>query len=86
MNKFKCFIFFLCFILAQTCLYAQEFEVDWQAAVRGSYYSHQLKRAKDDGRITRVLHESKLPVFAVFDLGTGADDYTACWFFQCFRN
>lgn len=66
--------------------YAQEFEVDWQAAVRGSYYSHQLKRAKDDGRITRVLHESKLPVFAVFDLGTGADDYTACWFFQCFRN
>lgn len=66
--------------------YAQEFEVDWAAAVRGSYYSAQMKRAKDENRIGRVMHESKLPVYVAFDLGVGEDDYTAAWFYQCFRN
>lgn len=66
--------------------YAQEFLCDWAAAVRGAYYMGQLKRAEDEGRITRVHHESKLPVYVAFDLGMGKDDYTAAWFFQCHRN
>ena len=32
----------------------------------------------------RIPYESGLPVFCAFDIGV--DDYTACWFFQCFAN
>lgn len=32
----------------------------------------------------RIPYESGLPMFTAFDIGV--DDYTAVWFFQCFRN
>lgn len=32
----------------------------------------------------RIPYESSLPVFCAFDLGV--DDFTACWFYQCYRN
>ena len=34
-------------------LYAQEFELEWMAAVAGSYYGKLLSKAQADGRITR---------------------------------
>ncbi len=64
--------------------YRQEFLCDWSASVRGAYYSAQLARARKEGRMLRIPHESGLPVFCAFDIGV--DDYTACWFFQCFAN
>ena len=64
--------------------YAQEFLCDWAAAVRGAYFSSNMKRARSENRVMRIPYESSLPVFCAFDLGT--DDYTAVWFFQCFRN
>ncbi len=63
--------------------YAQEFLCDWSAAIRGAYYAANMVRARREGRILRIPYESGLPVFTAWDLGV--DDYTACWFFQCFR-
>lgn len=64
--------------------YKQEFLCDWSAAVRGSFYAMNMLRAKEEGRLMRIPHESTLPVFCAFDLGV--DDYTAVWFFQCYLN
>ncbi len=64
--------------------YAQEFLCDWSASVRGAFYSAQMLRCRKEGRILRIPYESGLPMFTAFDIGV--DDYTAVWFFQCFRN
>lgn len=64
--------------------YAQEFLCDWSAAIRGAFYAANLVRARKEGRLMRIPYESGLPMFTAFDLGV--DDYTAVWFFQCFRN
>jgi hypothetical protein len=53
----------------------------FQAAVDGAYYSKWLSKARMEGRISRVYHESELPVHTAWDLGYG--DSTAIWFFQC---
>ena len=63
--------------------YRQEMLCDWAAAIRGSYYGSDMSRAKVEGRITRVPHESKLQTIACFDLGI--DDYTAVWIVQFFQ-
>lgn len=64
--------------------YRQEFLCDWAAAIRGAYYAYEMGKIKDKGHIRNVPQEATLPVFCAFDLGL--DDYTAIWFFQCFRN
>jgi len=60
--------------------YAQEFECSFQAPNIGSYYGKEMQIAENEGRITRVPWEPRLPVTTAWDLGM--DDATAIWFCQ----
>jgi phage terminase large subunit len=60
--------------------FRQEYLVDFDAAVPGSYFGPQIKRATDEGRIGSFGHVPSLPVDTAWDIGV--DDYTAIWFFQ----
>ncbi len=54
------------------------------AAIKGAYYTAELTRARQDGRITRVPYDPALPVDTDWDLGVG--DSTAIWFSQSLRS
>lgn len=60
--------------------YAQEFECSFEAAIQGAYYGPEMQKAQEDGRITKVPHETSLSVTTAWDLGIG--DSTAIWFSQ----
>lgn len=60
--------------------FEQELECSFEAAIMGAYWGKELAQAARDGRVTRVPHESELPVHTVWDLGIG--DSTAIWFWQ----
>lgn len=62
--------------------YEQEYECSFGAALIGSYYGKQIKKAEDDKppRITRVGYDRAVPVITCWDLGIG--DTTAIWFIQ----
>jgi hypothetical protein len=60
--------------------FAQELECSFSAPNSGSYYGKWLDDAQNDGRITRVLYDPKLPVYTSWDLGI--DDSTGIWWFQ----
>jgi len=60
--------------------FAQEYLVDFDAAVPGSYYGSLMRTALEEGRISRVPYDPNLRVDTSWDLGI--DDYTAIWFFQ----
>lgn len=47
---------------------------------QGAYYARALAKAANEGRITRVPYDPKLPVYASFDLGIG--DATGVWLYQ----
>lgn len=61
----------------------QEYYCSWDSPVIGSYYGAAMRRAQDDGRITRVPHEELLPVETWWDLGV--DDSMSIWFVQLFN-
>lgn len=60
--------------------FRQEYECDFEAPVIGAIYAEELMKARDEGRITHVPHESLLQVHTAWDLGM--DDATAIWFWQ----
>lgn len=60
--------------------YAQEYEVSWQAALKGAYFGTELAEARQQGRVTAVPHLASLRVDTWWDLGM--DDATAIWFSQ----
>lgn len=60
--------------------FRQEYLVDFEAAVPGSYFGSALKKAQDEGRIGSFPHVPSMPVDTAWDIGV--DDYTAVWFFQ----
>lgn len=60
--------------------YAQEFENDFGAAIRGSYYGKLLNEAAAAGRIGDYPHDTGGLVHTCWDLGFTDD--TAIWFFQ----
>lgn len=60
--------------------YAQEYECSFEASVKGAIYARELQACREDGRLTRVPHEPRLPVDTDWDLGVG--DATAIWFSQ----
>lgn len=60
--------------------FLQEYECSFEAAIQGAYYADQLKRARDEGRISRVPYERGVPVHTAWDLGVS--DSTAIWFVQ----
>lgn len=60
--------------------FRQEYLVDFDAAVPGSYFGPQIKRATDEERIGAFKFVPTMPVDTAWDIGV--DDYTAIWFFQ----
>lgn len=60
--------------------FEQEYMVNFDAAVPGSYYSAELRRLEERGDLRPGLYDPKLPVYTCWDLGI--DDYTSIWFFQ----
>lgn len=61
-------------------LIEQEFYCSFEAAIPGAYYAVELRKARDDGRITKVPVEDYSRVNTAWDLGM--DDSTTIWFFQ----
>lgn len=68
------------------CLKADPAKYDWiwegnpRLESEGSYYGRYLRKAENEGRITRVPLEPQLLVHTAWDLGVS--DSTAIWFFQ----
>ena len=60
--------------------YNQEFECDFSSGMVGNYFAKELKKAEEEGRITRVPCDPVIPVDTYWDLGM--DDVTAVWFMQ----
>lgn len=60
--------------------YEQEYECSFEAAIQGAYYADQLKRSREEGRISRVPAERGIVVHTAWDLGMA--DSTAIWFIQ----
>lgn len=61
--------------------YLQEYECDFGAALIGAYYGKDMKKAREEGRITtNVPYEKGYTVYTAWDLGI--DDHTAIWFLQ----
>lgn len=58
----------------------QEYFVSFESAVPGAYYANELRRAREQGRITKVSFQSGVPVDTWWDLGV--DDSTSIWFTQ----
>ena len=52
----------------------------FQVYQEGSYYSAEMRRARDEDRVTKVRYDRGKGVVAAFDLGIG--DSTAIWFAQ----
>lgn len=63
--------------------YAQEMELDPDAAIRGAYWGKELAQAEADGRMT-AIEPAPGPVHTVWDLGIG--DSTAIWWWQAHGN
>lgn len=58
----------------------QEYMCSFDSAILGGVYSSILRRLEQQGRITNVPYDPKLPVHTSWDLGY--DDSTAIWFWQ----
>ena len=65
-------------------LFNQEYYCSFNSAIEGAYYSEQIKRAKEEGRIANLSYESNLLVDTWWDLGV--NDTTAIWFTQQLSN
>lgn len=61
-------------------LIQQEYYCSFLAAIQGSYYSKQLRKAEEENRIANVPYEPNIKVSTYWDLGVG--DATAIWFVQ----
>lgn len=61
-------------------LFEQEYECNFGAAVHGAYWSKELQKAEDDGRICSVPIDPQRDLLTAWDLGVS--DATAIWFFQ----
>lgn len=59
--------------------YRQEYECDWDAAIKGSYYGKLLDLAEKEKRVSKVPYDSTLPVITAWDIGL---DGNAVWFVQ----
>lgn len=60
--------------------YRQEYLVDFDAAVPGSYFGRGMSDAQAQGRIGKFPYDPSLPVHTAWDIGV--HDYTALWFLQ----
>jgi len=60
--------------------YQVEFECNFDAAIKGSYYAKYINEIEAAGQVTDVPLQRGLPVHTAWDLGRR--DATAIWFFQ----
>jgi phage terminase large subunit len=60
--------------------FAQEFELDFNSAIKGAYYGALIADAEREHRITAVPVDPSVRVHTSWDLGIG--DSTAVWFWQ----
>lgn len=60
--------------------YEQEFECNFEAAVRGAYYGKEMVLALEEGRIGHFPYNPDYQVQTCWDIGN--DDSTVIWFFQ----
>jgi phage terminase large subunit len=60
--------------------YNQEYECSFTASVAGTYYSKEITKLENEGKITSVSYDPSLGVITAWDLGIG--DSTAIWFAQ----
>lgn len=60
--------------------YMHIYEGHPRSAVEGAIYEAEIRRAEEDGRITRVPYDSTRPVDTFWDLGYG--DMVSIWFAQ----
>jgi len=58
----------------------QELECNFSAAIKGSYFGHLIVNARNEGRVTKVLHNPTYPVDTHWDLGIS--DSLSIWFRQ----
>lgn len=61
-------------------LYEQEYYCSFEAAAVGAIYGDQLRKAREEERITNVVLDPYRPVGTMWDLGY--TDATSIWFFQ----
>ena len=61
-------------------MYEHIWEGSYLIYTEGAYYSAEMRRAKDEDRITKVRYDRSTGVVVSFDLGIG--DSTALWFAQ----
>jgi phage terminase large subunit len=60
--------------------YRQEFECDFEAAIRGAYYGETLNKLEAQGHMGSFPYDPELPVLTAWDIGHTDD--TSIWFFQ----
>jgi phage terminase large subunit len=63
--------------------FAQEYEIDFAAALPGAYYGREMVAAEREGRISKVAVDDAVPVHTAWDIGYRDD--TAIWFYQVLR-
>jgi phage terminase large subunit len=68
---------------AGDALFRQEYLCDWDAAILGAFYGHEIRIATEQNRITNVPYDEALAVHTAWDLGFTDD--LVIWFFQVHR-
>lgn len=68
---------------AGDALFRQEYLCDWDAAILGAFYGHEMRAALEQGRIGNIEHDPDLPVHTAWDLGWSDD--LVIWFAQIHR-
>lgn len=63
--------------------YLQEYECSFAAGLTGAYFTKDIEKMRQEGRITRVPYDSALLVDTAWDLGIS--DSTTIWFCQMLR-
>ena len=61
-------------------LFRQEYLCDWDAAILGAFYGHEMREALEAGRICDVEWQPEFKVHTAWDLGRTDD--TAIWWYQ----
>jgi len=68
---------------AGDALFRQEYLCDWDAAILGAYYGHEMRAALEQGRIGEIPHDPDLKVHTFWDIGFTDD--LVIWFAQIHR-
>lgn len=62
----------------------QEYYCSFKGSMVGAYYSDQIEKAEQEGRLTELEYDESKPVHTVWDIGVR--DSTAIWFYQLSNN